>query len=246
MLFLLGWAVWLDYSEHGYILPGRVVDRLKSPMSLLPELRPLAQAEPPVAPPMPAMPTPQGPQASVGPTPTPTPTATPRPTRAPTPTPTPRPTKAPTPLPAEKELLIGKLTHDLINKARASSGLAELEYDERLAEIARNHSKDMVASDFYSHRNRQGEGPSERASRQGYVCHNPRFPGFSLGIAENILAGYGYDGYGMEAEALAQAAVKSWMGSNGHRANILKDSYAKEGIGVAITKGAVYFTQKFC
>jgi uncharacterized protein YkwD len=34
----------------------------------------------------------------------------------------------------------------------------------------------------------------------------------------------------------AEAAVKAWMGSKGHRDNILKDSHTRCGVGVFYTK----------
>ena len=48
-------------------------------------------------------------------------------------------------------------------------------------------------------------------------------------------------------EGLAQKAVNGWMNSKGHRENILKASYDRTGIGVAVAEdGKVYFTQNFC
>jgi uncharacterized protein YkwD len=48
-----------------------------------------------------------------------------------------------------------------------------------------------------------------------------------------------------DAEAFARRAVAGWMGSEGHRANILSRNFDRSGIGVAINGSYVYATQVF-
>jgi len=48
-----------------------------------------------------------------------------------------------------------------------------------------------------------------------------------------------------DAEAFRRRAVASWMGSEGHRANILSRDFARSGIGVAVNGSYVYATQIF-
>ena len=49
-----------------------------------------------------------------------------------------------------------------------------------------------------------------------------------------------------EQNELAASVVNNWMGSFGHRQNILESNYDKEGIGVAIASNdEVYVTQNF-
>lgn len=228
MLLMLAWAAWQDYSTHGNIVPGRAAGRLLTPLSGLAdaisageEARSLASESSPE-------------QASPPARSLPVPTAT----RRPTPTPS---------LSAEdREILIGRMVHVLVNEVRASNGVPPLEYDLVLAQIARNHSLDMVARDYYSHDNPDGEGPSERASRQGYYCRRDFGYAYSIGVAENIFHGYGLAYSTMPPAEVAFVAMESWMGSSGHRANILDRSYTKEGVGVAVAGRAVYFTQNFC
>jgi uncharacterized protein YkwD len=51
----------------------------------------------------------------------------------------------------------------------------------------------------------------------------------------------------MSIEETASQAVVGWMGSPGHRRNILEPSYDREGIGVGISADEkVYVTQNFC
>ena len=140
---------------------------------------------------------------------------------------------------AEQELLISRAAHELVNQERMQHGLALVEYDAGLARIARNHSEDMAATFHFSHDNLQGEDPGMRARRQGYNC----------GIYDNIFEGQGLNYFTMSPEAVAEIAVQSWMGSSGHRRNILHPSHTIEGIGLAIVPGKsrrVYFTQNFC
>jgi len=81
---------------------------------------------------------------------------------------------------------------------------------------------------------------------------------YYLGCSENIFQCtlakvYWYNKSGVLARAeyytlteIAELAVKGWMGSQGHRENILKSYWRTEGIGVAISaSGDVYITQNF-
>jgi len=138
------------------------------------------------------------------------------------------------------------MVHILVNKVRTDAGAPPLEYDVRLAQVARDHSLDMVARNFYDHDNPDGEGPSERAARQGYHCRRDFGYAHSIGVAENIFKGSGRAYVAMSPEEVAIAAMESWLGSSGHRENILDRDYTKEGVGVAFTGATVYFTQKFC
>ena len=46
---------------------------------------------------------------------------------------------------------------------------------------------------------------------------------------------------------LARAAVHTWLGSPGHRANMLDGRHMRLGVGVAISRrGTIYFVQAFC
>ena len=226
LLLVLAWAALQDYSTHGNIVPGRAVGSLLSPLSGLPDA---------IA---------SGDDARSVASPTSSEQASPRP--RPVPTPTKRPSPTPSLSAQDRELLIGRMVHVLVNEVRASKGVPTLDYDVALAQIARNHSLDMVARDYYSHDNPDSEGPSERASRQGYHCRRDFGYAYSIGVAENIFHGYGLAYATMPPAEVALVAMKSWMGSSGHRANILDRDYTKEGVGVAVVGRTVYFTQNFC
>jgi uncharacterized protein YkwD len=123
------------------------------------------------------------------------------------------------------------------NAERSAYGLNALQWDDRLSAIAREHSEDMVANDYFAHTNLRGEDPSDRASRNGYSITKPYGAGYRVGIAENIgmmptgnVVGMGY--VSNDPDSIARAQVSSWMGSPGHRANILDVSYSRLGVGV--------------
>ena len=148
--------------------------------------------------------------------------------------------------------------HRLINEERMNRNLPPLEWQEEIVAIARQHSYDMATQGFYDHVNLEGETPTDRAIRSGYPCRKAR----SYGLAENILraglfkerteyrvwfvipAGRSTDW--MDSEEIAKKSVDSWMGSPGHRKNILTTRYDRTGIGGAINDEMIFLTQNFC
>jgi uncharacterized protein YkwD len=51
----------------------------------------------------------------------------------------------------------------------------------------------------------------------------------------------------MSPDEIARQVVDGWMGSEGHRENLLKRGFDRQGIGVAITAGGkVFVTQNLC
>jgi len=101
---------------------------------------------------------------------------------------------------------------ELVNAERAREGLKPLAADPEAAEVARAHSRDMLARGYFSHYSPEGGTLSERL-RKGGVRY--------------LLAG--------ENLAYAQTlprAHQGLMNSPGHRANILKPQFGRVGIGV--------------
>lgn len=139
------------------------------------------------------------------------------------------------PEPSDVELAV----HSKINENRAAAGVGSLEFDNGLADVARKHSQDMVARDFFDHVNPDNLDPFDRIAAAGISC---------LYAGENIAFRYVQYGCGDgSAGAVATCIVDGWMNSPGHKMNLLTAEYKKEGIGVAITSdGQAYATEVFC
>ncbi|XVS61296.1 CAP domain-containing protein [Actinosynnema sp. CA-299493] len=115
---------------------------------------------------------------------------------------------------------------ELTNGERAANGCPALAADGRLAAAARAHSADMAAQNYFDHVSKDGRSFVDRVKAAGYPA-----PG-----AENIAAG----------QRTAEAVLKGWMDSPGHRANILNCKLKTLGVGLA--RGGSYgwyWTQNF-
>jgi uncharacterized protein YkwD len=107
----------------------------------------------------------------------------------------------------------------LIDRARRAHGLAPLTENAELDRAASAHSVDMVTENYFDHVAPDGTTPGRRVRATGY---RPRARGGE--IAENIAAATLWD-------ATPAATVAAWMGSAGHRDNILDPDFTQTGIG---------------
>jgi uncharacterized protein YkwD len=117
----------------------------------------------------------------------------------------------------------------LINSERRQRGLAPLVYNSRLDQMAKIQADQMASFQKMAHVLPGAELPTldDRARRVGYVYGR---------IAENVALGY----------PTAEAVVQGWMGSKGHRENILDRGVVETGIGIARSSaGGLYFCQVF-
>jgi len=116
-----------------------------------------------------------------------------------------------------------------INEIRQTQGLAELQANEKLAEVARRYSQQMAEQDFFSHTGSSGDTPAQRVRSAGIVYN---MVGENLFKSTNIPQPVG-------------AAVEGWMDSPGHRENILRSQYRETGVGVWQDGETYYVTQLF-
>jgi len=120
---------------------------------------------------------------------------------------------------------------------------------EKIRQIARSHSEDMAARDYYAHTSPEGLGATDRGWKAGYNCRKDYGSYYTEGLAENIHALWLKTGtvtVWRTLEGLAQRAVKDWMESKEHVRNILKASFDRTGVGATLGNGKVFFTQNFC
>ncbi len=118
-------------------------------------------------------------------------------------------------------------TFCLVNQQRAAQGLAPLSVDPILQAAAQRHSADMVGQNYFDHVDPSGQGPLDRVLAAGYLV-----VGGAVDLAENIATGSG-------ALGTPASTVADWMGSPGHRANILDRAYTAAGIGVVAATPAL-------
>jgi uncharacterized protein YkwD len=122
----------------------------------------------------------------------------------------------------------------LHNQIRAQNHLPLLREHKRLRKAALGHSRDMVRTHYFEHTSPSGSTMVGRILATRYVRANQ---GWSLG--ENLEWGTGSLG-------TPRGAMESWMGSPGHRANILQRSFREMGVGivtrvpVSAARGATY------
>lgn len=111
---------------------------------------------------------------------------------------------------------------ELVNRERKANGLPPLKHVTALSDAARWYAKDMVDDDYF------GPGHDTYDRKGGglvRVCAwgarlTAYYPAASA-RAENLGEGY----------SSPEEVVTGWMGSSGHRANILNGNYWETGVG---------------
>ena len=102
----------------------------------------------------------------------------------------------------------------ILNAARAKAGCSPLKINSKLMSAAKTHATNMAVKDFFGHANKDGSKFSKRVKKQGYKYRM---------VAENIAAG----------QASARQVAYDWLGSPGHRKNILNCKLKETGVAVA-------------
>jgi uncharacterized protein YkwD len=109
-----------------------------------------------------------------------------------------------------------------VNHHRVSIGLRPLIWDNRVASVARAHSRDMVTRHFFSHAN-----PDGLRSKDRLVAAGIRY----AAMGENIAYGH----------TTGTSVLDAWLKSPGHRTNIEDPTYTHHGVG----KVGTYWTHVF-
>ena len=117
-----------------------------------------------------------------------------------------------------------------VNAERVAAGLPPMLAISELNRVARAHSLDMVARDFFDHVSPEGSSLAERCERAGVRYRR---------IGENLHRSRGF-------RDPAERARQGWMESEGHRKNILTPWFRETGVGVAVASdGTIFITQVF-
>jgi uncharacterized protein YkwD len=132
------------------------------------------------------------------------------------PPPPPPPPTVPVPDPGVDRARTVRALLDLHNKTREAYDLDPLALSPELALAAEKHAKWMADHGVMSHTGANGSSVGQRVSAEKYYWR---------GVGENIAAG----------QRTAEAVMKAWMNSPGHKSNIL-GSY--KHVGVSFWKDA--------
>jgi uncharacterized protein YkwD len=118
---------------------------------------------------------------------------------------------------------------ELTNMERQKAGVPPLTLSRELTSAAQGYSQVLAESGCFAHTCGPVPRFTHRIDLAGYT-------GF-MAVAENIGAGY----------TTPESVMDGWMGSEGHRANLLSPKYTEVGIGVATGGGpyGIFWTQDF-
>lgn len=111
---------------------------------------------------------------------------------------------------------------NLINQKRMAQGLPALVIDEELQNVAKIKAQDMV--------------------NNGYFSHNSPTYGTPFEMIKNFGISYKAAGENIAGNSSNTGAVNAWMNSEGHKANILSNSFNYTGVAVvnSSTYGKIY------
>lgn len=116
---------------------------------------------------------------------------------------------------------------DLTNAARIKHDLEPLEWHEAVSETARKHSADMAENQYFDHTNLDGQSPFDRMNEDDISYST---------AGENLAA----------AQFSSIYAHHGLMNSEGHRQNILHNSFRELGVGVAFDEdNRPFYTENF-
>ena len=106
----------------------------------------------------------------------------------------------------------------MVNAERVAAGLTALKIDSELQNVARVKAQDMVTNNYFSHTSPTYGSPFDMMK--------------SFGIK------YKTAGENIAGNSSNSGAVKAWMNSSGHKANILNSNYNYTGL--AVVKSSKY------
>jgi uncharacterized protein YkwD len=135
-----------------------------------------------------------------------------------------REARQPTPQPVVNAADVAQRIHKLVNAERRKHGLPALAWDEKLARIATDHSRDMERRNYVGHDSPEGHDLRHRYRQGGYKCEIRIGRTIHTG-AENIALGRLYNSvttrngvayYDWNSpQDIARRIVEGWMNSPG-------------------------------
>ncbi|HEV7517799.1 MAG TPA: CAP domain-containing protein, partial [Thermoanaerobaculia bacterium] len=87
--------------------------------------------------------------------------------------------------------------------------------DPHLDAVAQEHAQDMLTRAYYDHDTPEGLTPRRRVEATGYLAHK---------VGENIA----------EGQFSVDEVMSGWLGSSGHRRNLMDPDFTDLGVGLAV------------
>jgi uncharacterized YkwD family protein/spore coat assembly protein SafA len=115
---------------------------------------------------------------------------------------------------------------ELVNRERENSGLKPFNISKELSNISRIKADEMSCSKYFDHTSPVYGSPFEMLRSFGVAYRT---------AGENIAKG----------QKTAKSVLAAWMGSEGHKANILNEKFTDIGIGYASNGKTAYWVQIF-
>lgn len=119
-----------------------------------------------------------------------------------------------------------RATTCLINRARRARGRRNLRENRQLDKASVKHGLDMVMLGYFAHQRSGGLTFDRRIKREGYGRRH------SMSLGENIA-------WGSAGIASPREIVNMWMGSPGHRSNILNRPFRHSGLTIVRWEGTI-------
>lgn len=110
----------------------------------------------------------------------------------------------------------------LTNAERSKAGMLPLKRQDDLSKAARWLAEDMIAHNYFDHKDHMGCHSDSRLPKFGYV-------NYSI-LGENIAGG----------QTTPAQVVAAWMRSPGHRANLLNPDFREVGVACVQARNSVY------
>lgn len=112
----------------------------------------------------------------------------------------------------------------LVNRQRTARGLQAVSTNAKLESVAQSYACDMAVHGYFSHKGRNNSNVMKRVQKAGYSgCQ----------FAENIALGL----------PDSKSTIDGWMGSSGHKKNILLRKIDEMGMGIAVQDGRMLWVQ---
>jgi uncharacterized protein YkwD len=124
---------------------------------------------------------------------------------------------------------VEKAVHEVINEFRTEKGRDSVDFNDGLARISRNHSRNMAKKDFFDHTDPKGRSPGMRADYFGYP---------DAAITENLYRTQ-TPSEGYPRQVVGDHAVSSWKDSPSHRRAMLWTGAVVVGVGAYVTEDEV-------